>query len=116
MTKLYEGIKAGLVEAIEYSKGKDTGAYELVLDKNYKPTKKEERQLTRRNKITSMEHYIEKLESSARATMGFCVKVMDNNPFKTDFHLLQNDASYLHRDIETLLEEKAEFDEGNENG
>lgn len=112
MTKLFEDIKEGLEEAIAYSEGKDTGAYDLILDKNYKPTKKEERQLTRRNKIISMEHYIEKLESSLRASMRFCVKVMDNNPFETDFHLLQNDASYLHRDIEILLQEKAEFDEG----
>ncbi len=41
MTKLFEDVKAGLEEAIECSEGSDTGAYELVLDKNYKPTKKD---------------------------------------------------------------------------
>jgi len=30
---------------------------------------------------------------------------MDNNPFETDFHQLQNDAQYLYNALESLLDE-----------
>lgn len=79
--------------------------HDRVIDKNWKPTAKEERKLTRRNRIIALEHHIDKLHSELRSAMGFCVKVMENNPFETDFHQLQNDASYLHGALETLLEE-----------
>ena len=75
------------------------------IDKDYKPTKKEQRQLTKRNRIIALEHHIDKLHSELRATMGFCVKVMDNNPFETDFHTLQNDAQYLYDKLDILLDE-----------
>jgi len=70
------------------------------LDKNNK-----DRGLTRRLRTIALEHHIDKLSSELRATMGFCIKIMDNNPFETDFHSLQNDAQYLYDAIEKLLEE-----------
>jgi len=64
-----------------------------------------ERGITQRIRAISLEHHIDKLHSQLRATMGFCVKVMDNDPFVTDFHVLQNDAQYLYDDVEKLLDE-----------
>jgi hypothetical protein len=67
--------------------------------------KSKERGLTKRLRIVALEHYIDKLQSQVRASMGFCVKIMDNNPFETDFHTLQNDAQYLYDELDKLLEE-----------
>lgn len=66
---------------------------------------KKERGLTKRLRIVALEHHIEKLHSELRATMGYCIKIMDNNPFETDFHTLQTDAQYLYYRLEILLDE-----------
>lgn len=79
--------------------------HDRVIDKKWKPTAKEERKLVRRNRIIALEHHIDKLHSELRSAMGFCVKVMDNNPFETDFHSLQNDAQYLYDKLDILLDE-----------
>lgn len=76
-----------------------------LIDKNYKPTRKEDRQLTRRNQVIAYKHHINKCHSELRSAIGFCIKVEDNNPFETDFHQLQNDACYLREKLEMLIEE-----------
>lgn len=67
--------------------------------------KNKDKKLTKRLRTIALEHHIDKLHSELRLAMGFCVKVMDNNPFETDFHGLQNDAQYLYDKLDLLLEE-----------
>lgn len=64
-----------------------------------------DKKLTRRLRTIALEHHIDKLHSELRSSMGFCIKVIDSNPFETDFHTLQNDAQYLFNKLECLLDE-----------
>ena len=76
----------------------------IVYEKFYNH-KNKDKKYTKRLRSTTLEHRIDKLHSSLRSAMGFCVKVAECNPFETPIIELQNDAEYLFQELETLLDE-----------
>jgi len=84
-------------------------------NKDYKPSKKASRLLTKRNRIIALEHHIDKLHTELRTAIGFCIKVEENNPFENDIHQLQNDAWYLRDKLESMLDEWVDTTKEEEN-